>query len=90
MDTLAGAGHMTHCNTSRSDSTASITLNCSDGTESSLHHCNPQLVINSICSCTDGVLEPHAKVVCKKGMLVHFSFANDELTVPVKFVVMER
>ena len=70
MDTLAGAEHMTHCNSSRSGSTDYITLNCSDGTESSLHHCNPQLVRNSLCSCNDSVLEPHAKVICKKGKVV--------------------
>ena len=73
MDTLAGAEHMTHCNSSRSGS-PSITLNCSDGTESSLQRCNPQLVRNSICSCTDGVLEPHAKVICKKGMLFYIFY----------------
>ena len=91
MDTLAGAEHMIHCNSSSSGST-SITLNCNDGTESSLHHCNPQFMRNSICPCTDGILEPHAKVVCKKGMLFYkFYFgASDEVTVPVKFVLMER
>ena len=65
MDTLAGAEYETYCNSSGS---TFITLNCYDGTESSLHHCNPQFMRNSLCSCNDSVLEPHAKVVCKKGI----------------------
>ena len=65
MDTFAGTEYKTHCNSS---GTTFITLNCNDGEESNLQGCNPQFMRNSICSCTDGVLELHAKVVCKKGM----------------------
>ena len=67
MDTLAGAEYKTYCNSSRAGS-VSVTLNCYDGTESSLQCCNPQFVRNSICPCTDGVLEQHAKVICKKSI----------------------
>ena len=62
-----GAIYKTYCNSS---GTPSVTLNCYDGTESSLHHCEQGSIENCLCDSDSGTMT-HAKIVCKKGMLLY-------------------